>query len=228
MLPSARNRLSISGWERRCAPQNGLHPRRRTYPLRLRNRRCCHQRASTRPPAFRRPNVRVVGHVTGDPCPAKRDLTKQPACSALASARHAPAEAPRSSQTWESVHASHHCCCHLRVHLRYSACTTRNVWGSPTGAGAPFRNVYTSARRRTGPSLGEHQQQGLPLPWRSLLRHDQAGQLHDRGCGEGGWRSSRPREGMHARVLGAVLAPPCRSIVVLSPCRPGSFGVPSS
>ena len=48
----------------------------------------------------------------------------------------------------------------------------------------------TSARRRTGPSLGEHQQQGLPLPRRPLLRDDQAGQLHDRGCGEGIWRSS--------------------------------------
>ena len=90
----------------------------------------------------------------------------------------------------EAVHASHHCCCHLRVHLRYSACTTRDVRGSPARAGTPFRNVYTSARRRTGPSLGEHQQQSLPPPRRPLLRDHQAGQLHDRGCGEGSWRSS--------------------------------------
>jgi hypothetical protein len=40
--------------------------------------------------------------------------------------------------------------------------------------------------------VGEHEEQGLPLPRRPLLWEDQGRQLHERGCGQGRRRSSRP------------------------------------
>jgi hypothetical protein len=51
-------------------------------------------------------------------------------------------------------------------------------------------------RWRSGPSLGEYELEGLPLPWNQVLRQDQARRIHDRSGGEGGWQSCRPRKGL--------------------------------
>ncbi len=53
-----------------------------------------------------------------------------------------------------------------------------------------------SRRRRSGPGLGEQEQQSLPLPRRPLLRQDEAGRVHDRGGRQGGWGARQRREGV--------------------------------
>ena len=68
-------------------------------------------------------------------------------------------------------------------------------------AGAPAcaydKPAGHSGSRRGRPGVGQYRQQGLPLPRHSLVRQNQAGQLHVRSRGAGTGRQAGPREGLH-------------------------------